>query len=741
MFGKIKFITTQSSSPSQNIRFAMETGIKSKEIQQIGLIQKSHPTLKKYVYRFIKVTHVWLFVVTCLRINNESGIPMLKPRKSLWKIPFENGLVVSFNLEYIPVCAWTIVRVFYQLHFGGNFMNHHVITKKTWDKVLWIAWIFLSFGWLLSCGEENVYFDENTNGITNKALSQPLLFDDFSNGLGKWTETGEGDWNTETLHSTNGYPASGSGSPAAHVDNCYTECTLTSPEIDLRNLDNAKIEFLRFIDYNLDYTDYFRVEVYNGSSWVRIYSWYGGNGDDNTWRAESYNLNSYLGIPNFKVRFVVRASDPYEHVHVDDVIITGEHHTTANPSWRIQALIYTNTDFSFVDSNGIQRRIVGALTAQEQDIAENTVRRFVAEQIPQLSSGMQVPTVDVVRITPAITKLDTYSGCSDGFWLSYENARPEISPEYDSVMTFWKSIGIDQYTGDQINLTCAAGLTPNQGTGQMYSNLQVNYYDTSYFENALKHEWGHGITFYHDALGVAAKPAVDNHAIADYVQCGTNQPYNNTDDLSIPGSNYYPTSGFTHDYYSGEIALASNPSVCLGIGQNAWASGGPYTKNLGDPLYIANPQFESTAGLPPMPTDWTTEQWGNPTYAADSNVFYSGNYSGRISASNSVDGRFVQTVAVNPDTLYRLEGYIRTDNVVIDSPGNVGANLTVVVGGNYMYSRVSLSGTNDWTRVWVDFNSGTQTSIQLEARLGHFSSTCTGTAWFDDISLRPALTP
>jgi hypothetical protein len=46
-----------------------------------------------------------------------------------------------------------------------------------------------------------------------------VFFDDFSAGLGSFVETGEGDWNTEGLISTTGYPVSGSGAPAAHSDN------------------------------------------------------------------------------------------------------------------------------------------------------------------------------------------------------------------------------------------------------------------------------------------------------------------------------------------------------------------------------------------------------------------------------------------------------------------------------------------------------------------------------------------
>jgi hypothetical protein len=152
-----------------------------------------------------------------------------------------------------------------------------------------------------------------------------LFFDDFGAGLGKWTETGEGDWNTEALHSDNDYPATGSGSPAAHADNCDTECTLTlgSP-INLTGLSSASLDLLRFVDRGLDGGEFLRLDAWNGSSWVTLDIWSGDNGGDtNRWHAQTYNLGPFLGRSDFRIRFVTHESSTREHVHVDDVLITG----------------------------------------------------------------------------------------------------------------------------------------------------------------------------------------------------------------------------------------------------------------------------------------------------------------------------------------------------------------------------------------------------------------------------------
>jgi CubicO group peptidase (beta-lactamase class C family) len=145
------------------------------------------------------------------------------------------------------------------------------------------------------------------------------FFDAFAAPLTQWTESGEGDWNTESLHASTGYPVSASGAPAAHADDCDTECTITSPVIDLSGGTNASLSFLRFVDSEFDAADYARVELYNGSSWVRVRDWFGGSGDTNSWVSEYVDLSPYLAVSGFRVRFVLKASDSNEHFHVDDV--------------------------------------------------------------------------------------------------------------------------------------------------------------------------------------------------------------------------------------------------------------------------------------------------------------------------------------------------------------------------------------------------------------------------------------
>jgi len=97
----------------------------------------------------------------------------------------------------------------------------------------------------------------------------------------------------------------------------------------------------------------------------------------------------------------------------------------------------------------------------------------------------------------------------------------------------------------------------------------------------FKHEWGHSLLFYYDAVGGAPRPTINNHAEATtYVHCMTGAFYEWVDESDanpIANSIYNNGSGFTHDYYSGTTALATDPLHCLGITPDAWALGGPVT--------------------------------------------------------------------------------------------------------------------------------------------------------------------
>ena len=97
---------------------------------------------------------------------------------------------------------------------------------------------------------------------------------------------------------------------------------------------------------------------------------------------------------------------------------------------------------------------------------------------------------------------------------------------------------------------------------------------------------------------------------------------------------------------------------------------------------------------------------------------------------------------VKPDTDYVLSGFIKTRNVehtveFVDA----GANLSIIedlpVTGAFTFSD-PLIGNNGWTYRQVQFNTGENAEVTVALRIGMFSGTTTGKAWFRKIRLTEA---
>ena len=250
--------------------------------------------------------------------------------------------------------------------------------------------------------------------------------------------------------------------------------------------------------------------------------------------------------------------------------------TDPHPRWKILVLIYDGTDAILTDAAGT-RHVIGRIEPGQLTMAGDNAARFVNVDIPALAGGHMVPELTVRY--PGTLRNVTLIG--DRWWPSPQDTAGERDASFDSVIVIWQPTVTDQATGERLWITNAAGLTPPMGTAQTYATLIIEAATLYGHRNVFKHEWGHSLLFYYDAAGTAPRPTVSNHTDGmTYVNCETGMPYvwlDETDANPIPNSIYSNDSGFTHDYYSGTTALASDPLHCLGITPGAWALGGPVT--------------------------------------------------------------------------------------------------------------------------------------------------------------------
>jgi len=162
--------------------------------------------------------------------------------------------------------------------------------------------------------------------------------------------------------------------------------------------------------------------------------------------------------------------------------------------------------------------------------------------------------------------------------------------------------------------------------------------------------------------------------------------------------------------------------VCLGPAVG-YCRGGQEGKNL-----IDNGSFERVKD--DKPVGWETRNWSGNGRFDRVGTGRTGKASVMISSRAGADISWSQSVAVKPNTRYRLSGWIRTEEL---KPGSGrGALLNV---HNVQSARTqAIKGTADWQQVSVVFNSGVNNDILVNCLFGGWGRS-TGKAWYDDITL------
>ena len=149
---------------------------------------------------------------------------------------------------------------------------------------------------------------------------------------------------------------------------------------------------------------------------------------------------------------------------------------------------------------------------------------------------------------------------------------------------------------------------------------------------------------------------------------------------------------------------------------------------------LPNPSFEQRRG--DDVEGWKSRAWAGEA-AGRWTVETPGRTGGQcvsIASEKGLDAAWTTTVAVEPNTYYRLSGWIKTENV----RGAVGALLNIQ---NLQQARTPpVTGTTDWTRIWTIFHSGNTAEVEINCLFGGWGSS-TGRAWYDDVALEPTGDP
>ncbi len=117
-----------------------------------------------------------------------------------------------------------------------------------------------------------------------------------------------------------------------------------------------------------------------------------------------------------------------------------------------------------------------------------------------------------------------------------------------------------------------------------------------------------------------------------------------------------------------------------------------------------------------------------PVFEIENQFAHSGDRCVKISSKTGADASWSFRVSVKPNRTYRVSAWIKTENV---AAGGFGAQLNL--HELQMEGKTQpIRGTNDWTQVSSEFESGAHRKLTLNLLFGGWGR-ATGTAWFDDV--------
>lgn len=154
----------------------------------------------------------------------------------------------------------------------------------------------------------------------------------------------------------------------------------------------------------------------------------------------------------------------------------------------------------------------------------------------------------------------------------------------------------------------------------------------------------------------------------------------------------------------------------------------------GDGSLLVNGGFE-TLNASGEPEGWYAStyhsQEGYSKLAVTSEKAHSGLYSAVIENASANDARYICTVTVKPETLYRLSGYVLVEHM--EDVGN-GANFGIE--DIYSFSDGLFDTDGEWTYLeWYGETGEDQTELTFGVRVGGYSAESIGKAYFDDLVL------
>ncbi|MBN2270916.1 MAG: glycoside hydrolase family 127 protein [Sedimentisphaerales bacterium] len=146
---------------------------------------------------------------------------------------------------------------------------------------------------------------------------------------------------------------------------------------------------------------------------------------------------------------------------------------------------------------------------------------------------------------------------------------------------------------------------------------------------------------------------------------------------------------------------------------------------------IRNPSFEK--GERGNPASWERATYGGRGEFGYVDGGRTGDKCVMLSSESGADIGWLTSVTVKPRSQYRLTGWIKTEGV--ESVGDRAAKGALLNVHNIQPVQTNaVTGTKDWTKVEVTFDSGANPVVEINCLFGGWGF-AKGKAWYDDIEL------
>lgn len=119
-------------------------------------------------------------------------------------------------------------------------------------------------------------------------------------------------------------------------------------------------------------------------------------------------------------------------------------------------------------------------------------------------------------------------------------------------------------------------------------------------------------------------------------------------------------------------------------------------------------------------------------FKRDNEVKYENISSYKIVSNIENDATFYKKVKVQKNMPYKVTCMVKTENVIPENNvSGIGAQISII--GSTEKS-VAVTGTQDWQKIEMIFNSKDREEVDIGFRLGGYLGQCTGTAWFSNFT-------